>query len=459
MKSPFEGARRIGRHSVVARAVAAGLILALLAGVEPAGATVSFINSKRSGAGLAPVAHHDGLASLAAQHAQAMAEQGRLFHSSDLGAKVSSVVSGWQAVAENVGMGDSTDQVNDTFMQSSSHRSNILGAFNLAGVGSATDAQGQVWVTQIFARVPDAPPPPPPPPPSPSPLPAEDDRIAEPRASRSAPPPLRAPAPRAASFTAGVLAGPALGRWREGYLLFDSDGGVFAHAGASVLGSLAGTELAAPIVAAGSTPKGDGYWLAAQDGGVFGLGDAPFLGSVGGVSLAADIVGFAPGRGQGYWLAGADGGVFAFGSATYLGGLATTELTEPVTAIASTPTGRGYWLVTGDGDLFAFGDALHFGGLAGTDLNASVTAIAPTLTGKGYWLAAEDGGVFAFGDAVHAGGLAGSDLSSPIRAIVPQRSGSGYRLVDETGDVFTFGGAETRTSPRSYVVYAQLFIR
>ncbi len=461
MQSSLEGARHAGRRSTAVIAAAASLILVVLVGIAPAGATVSFINQNRSGSGLAPVDHHDGLASLAAQQAQAMAEEGRLFHTSGLGGKVSTVIPDWQAVAENVGMGDSMEQVNDAFMQSSSHRANILGDFNLAGVASATDGEGRVWVSQIFTRVPAEPPPPPPPPAPEPPPPPVDERVIVPRASRTAPrsEPAPAPVPEVATFTSGVLAGPALGRWREGYLLFDTDGGVFAHAGAAFAGSIAGTDLAAPVVGGASTPRGDGYWLASEDGGVFALGEAPFLGSVGGTPLTAGVVGLAPARSRGYWLAAADGGVFAFGDARYYGGLANAGLDGTVAAIASTPSGQGYWLASDNGGVFAFGDAPHFGALADAELNAPVTAIASTPSGRGYWLAGADGGVFAFGDATHVGGLAGDDLQSPIRAIVPQRSGSGYRLVTEAGEVFSFGGGDTRTSSRGYVVYASLFLR
>ena len=58
-------------------------------------------------------------------------------------------------------------------------------------------------------------------------------------------------------------------------------------------------------------PKTGGYWEVAADGGVFDFGSATLLGSMGGKSLSAPIVGMA-GTSSGYWLVGESGGVFNF---------------------------------------------------------------------------------------------------------------------------------------------------
>jgi hypothetical protein len=408
----FAGVRYARRRPMAVVLAASCLVLASLVGVEPAAATSDAINRHRTAAGLPPVQWHDGLASIATEQARAMAKEGRLFHSADLGGRASTVVPDWDAVAENVGAGASMDEVDSAFMQSSSHRANILGDFTLAGVGAVTGSDGKLWVTQVFARVRAAAPAPPPPS-----LPPPDDRTAlTARPSRAAPAPVPAP-PRLAGFTAAFLAAPALGQWRDGYYLFDADGGVRARGGADFAGSIRGATLERPVVAGASTPRGEGYWLAAQDGGVFAFGDAPFLGSAADDGLAADVVGLAPARDDGYWLVAGDGGVFAFGDAAYHGGLGAVPLQAPVTAVAATPSGRGYWLVAGDG------------------------------------------GVFAFGDATHAGGLAGTDLVHPVRAIVPERAGSGYRLVDAAGEVFSFGRGRAPASTWGYSVHAELMAR
>src|SRR4051812_19184962 len=141
--------RRFHRAAVVF--LAATLVVVGVA--SPASADVSFINAKRSAAGLAPVSSSGGLASLAQRHSQEMANAGRLFHTGDLGGSVSSVLPGWQSVGENVGVGDSVDAVNAMFMQPPAHRANTLGAYNLAGVGVVQGGDGRYWVTQTFARV------------------------------------------------------------------------------------------------------------------------------------------------------------------------------------------------------------------------------------------------------------------------------------------------------------------
>lgn len=67
--------------------------------------------------------------------------------------------------------------------------------------------------------------------------------------------------------------------WGTGYIQVTSDGGVFGFE-APFFGSLGGTPLNAPIVAATPTPTGQGYKLTAEDGGDFNFGDAVHHGRV-----------------------------------------------------------------------------------------------------------------------------------------------------------------------------------
>jgi N-acetylmuramoyl-L-alanine amidase len=125
-------------------------------------------------------------------------------------------------------------------------------------------------------------------------------------------------------------------------------GGVLNFGQAAPLGSLQGTNLAAPIVGMAAAPDGGGYWLVASDGGVFSFGTASFHGSMGGTPLAAPIVGMAAAPdGGGYWLVASDGGVFSLGTATYEGSAAGQQLVQPVIGMAGIPGGSGYWLVEG----------------------------------------------------------------------------------------------------------------
>jgi len=120
-----------------------------------------------------------------------------------------------------------------------------------------------------------------------------------------------------------------------GYLIADSDGGVFAFGDAVFEGSMGGRHLNAPVVAMAAAPGGTGYWLAAGDGGVFAFGGAAFGGSLGGLHLVAPVVGMLADPGGGYWLAAADGGVFALGGASFEGSMGGRPLAQPVFAVTS----------------------------------------------------------------------------------------------------------------------------
>jgi len=121
----------------------------------------------------------------------------------------------------------------------------------------------------------------------------------------------------------------------KGYLIADSDGGVFAFGDALFSGSMGAQHLNAPVVGIGRNAPG-GYWLVAADGGVFSFGDAPFGGSLGSLRLNAPIVGIVPNAaGAGYWLAAADGGVFALGQAPFFGSMGGRPLAAPVVAAST----------------------------------------------------------------------------------------------------------------------------
>ena len=181
--------------------LATGLVtvaVALTAGAGSGGASsgdfVARINGARSSRGLASLATHSELNARAQEWAQYMASRGAISHS-NVSARVKAP---WERLGENVGRGGSVDQIHSMFMNSASHRGNILdGGFQYVGVGTAV-RDGQIYVAQIFMRmrgtaaaaapaprrtaapaasrsgrrpapVPaPAPPPPPPPPPTPS---------------------------------------------------------------------------------------------------------------------------------------------------------------------------------------------------------------------------------------------------------------------------------------------------
>lgn len=165
-------------------ATAAVSVLALGLASSPASAgegdrLLSLVNSARARAGLPAVAADAKLNSIASEHAQRMASAGRIYHNSSYPSQAEP----WQAWGENVGSGPSIDEVHKAFMQSPTHRANILSSkFDLLGVGVATYSGG-IMVVQDFLKRPGttqvlsnkvrsapARPRPPPPPPPPDPL-------------------------------------------------------------------------------------------------------------------------------------------------------------------------------------------------------------------------------------------------------------------------------------------------
>jgi hypothetical protein len=170
----------------------------------------------------------------------------------------------------------------------------------------------------------------------------------------------------------------------QGYWIVASDGGIFNYGDAGFMGSAGNIKLNQPIVGMAATPDGGGYWLVASDGGIFSYGDAQFYGSAGAIHLNQPIVGMAgaPGGG-GYWLVASDGGIFNYGTAPFLGSMGGTRLNAPIVGMAG--TANGYWLAAKDGGVFNFGTPFvgAMGGQAGTN---PIRAIAATPSGQGFWL-------------------------------------------------------------------------
>jgi uncharacterized protein YkwD len=106
------------------------------------------VNSYRAANGLAGLSVAGDATAKAQQHANDMAAQGRLFHSSNL---PSGIQNDWTALGENVGVGGSVDQLESMFEASSAHRANLVnGAYNQIGVGVARGGDGQLYVTEFF---------------------------------------------------------------------------------------------------------------------------------------------------------------------------------------------------------------------------------------------------------------------------------------------------------------------
>ena len=115
-----------------------------------ASALVEATNASRQRlAGAEPLARAADLDAVAQRHAEAMAARGGLFHNAEL----ASQVEGWRIVAENVGVGMDIGRIHQAFLDSPSHRANVLDArLTQLGVGIvvAGEGDGRIWVVEVF---------------------------------------------------------------------------------------------------------------------------------------------------------------------------------------------------------------------------------------------------------------------------------------------------------------------
>jgi hypothetical protein len=111
---------------------------------------VAAINQSRSAAGLAPLTVHGDLVAGARAHTAEMIPTGTIFHSTS--GQLASVTSGWSVLGENVGKGPNVSVLHRAFMESPSHKANILGDFDRVGVGVALDAESKMYVTVLFMK-------------------------------------------------------------------------------------------------------------------------------------------------------------------------------------------------------------------------------------------------------------------------------------------------------------------
>lgn len=152
VESPLGKASRSKRWQ--ARLVfSVGAIVGLwLLGTGPASASegcfTSKINAARGSRG--PLAVDGSLVTVARRHSQRMANSGSIYHNGGLAGEVPS---GWKSLGENVGMGPTCDDIHAAFMNSPSHRANILDPdFNFVGVGVVVAGDGTIFVTEVFMQ-------------------------------------------------------------------------------------------------------------------------------------------------------------------------------------------------------------------------------------------------------------------------------------------------------------------
>jgi uncharacterized protein YkwD len=104
------------------------------------------INGARSNHGRANLRLDPELSKVARVQARRMANKNTLYHTQNLGSKVTH----WTRVGENVGYGNDVGQLHKMFMNSSGHRANILRkSYRHVGVGTKR-AGGWQWISVVF---------------------------------------------------------------------------------------------------------------------------------------------------------------------------------------------------------------------------------------------------------------------------------------------------------------------
>ena len=122
---------------------------------------LELLNASRRDAGLAPVQTHEGLARIADAHTRDMAANGFFGHVSpttgDPSSRVRAAGLKFAIVAENVGIGQSPEEVHRALLESPGHRANVLNTkLTHVGIGVALkDHEGRrdVIATELFARI------------------------------------------------------------------------------------------------------------------------------------------------------------------------------------------------------------------------------------------------------------------------------------------------------------------
>ena len=106
------------------------------------------VNAEREVNGRAALRVASDLSRIAREHSVRMADRNLLHHNS----KLTTDVTGWTALAENVARGSSIASIHAALMDSSKHRANILDG-RMTEMGIGVERRGSTyWVTQVFRR-------------------------------------------------------------------------------------------------------------------------------------------------------------------------------------------------------------------------------------------------------------------------------------------------------------------
>jgi uncharacterized protein YkwD len=115
------------------------------------------INQYRQQQGLAPLTLNSTITGQARQHSKNMANSRTLSHNGfntrvQTISKTIAVRGAAENVAYNAGFSNPAAQAVNGWLKSSGHLKNIMGNYNLTGVGVAKNSQGEFYFTQIFIK-------------------------------------------------------------------------------------------------------------------------------------------------------------------------------------------------------------------------------------------------------------------------------------------------------------------
>lgn len=142
---------RITAVALTALMLAVSMPLASSAATDPVTAEnefVALINRERTSRGLSALVTNSDLVVGARHQADAIRDAGRLFHNPDL----ASVTTGWTKLGENVGYGGTVSGLHAAFMNSPSHRANVLDpVYTHIGLGVVVEGS-TIWVAEVFMQ-------------------------------------------------------------------------------------------------------------------------------------------------------------------------------------------------------------------------------------------------------------------------------------------------------------------
>jgi uncharacterized protein YkwD len=138
--------RKLGRLLML---VAAVTLAAAACTPAPPDPVRDLVNQSRRSVGLPALIAHGQLDAKAQAWSEKLARDGRLSHSH----LPSGITVQWKRLGENVGMGPTIESVHRAYLNSPSHRANILNSsFNHIGTGH-TKVGSTVYTVHVFAQL------------------------------------------------------------------------------------------------------------------------------------------------------------------------------------------------------------------------------------------------------------------------------------------------------------------